>query len=501
VALRFGKKKTGDSDGSGDGPKDDESFQAQPDKARGWFEHGHKAADPDYALTCFANGIKLDPSPMSAHEAMFEAARKYCGKPAAGKELRRIDGPHPVEKFAAAEFAWMKDLNNPALALKFLDASIKAMQWVAEVGRWHCPHVLNVLRLQKKPSKSNLLSARDLFPELGAWDEALAAGEDALRLDPDDASLEIELKDISAQRAMDQGRYEEAAGEEGGFRKFVKNPEAQRELAEAASISGGLDVAGRNLERARREYEKSPEVPDVLNQYAQLLRAVDTPESMEQAYAIFMKGFEATGQYRFRAFAGDIRIAQARERLKPLQATVNQGTANNDAATAYEEARGTLLELQHAEFIERIKEYPTDRKLRQRLGEVQFELGRYDDAMPCFQEAKDDPQLKVRAGHMLGRSFAAQSWHDDAVKEFKEALQRVEPGDKDTELAIRYDLMVSLMEHAGTERSVEHAREALEICSSILRKDVTYRDIRNRRSESDQLVKELSRPAASGDSP
>ncbi len=500
MALRFGKKKPGDSDDSGNGGKDAESFQAQPLKARGWFDHGHKAADPDYALTCFANGIKLDPSPMSAHEAMFEAARKYSGKPAGGKELRRIDGPHPVEKFAAAEFAWMKDLNNPGLALKFLDASIRAMQWAAEVGRWHCPHVLNVLRRQKKPAKSSFLSAKDLFPELGAWDEALAAGEDALRLDPDDAALEIELKDISAQRAMDQGRYDEAAGEEGGFRKFVKDPEAQRELEEAAAISGGLDVAGRNLERARQEYDKSPEIPDVINQYAQLLRAVDTPESVEQAYAIFMKGYKVTGQYRFRAFAGDVRIAQARERIKALKDKPDQGTANSDDATAYEKARGTLLDLQHTEFSERIKEYPTDRKLRQQLGEVRFELGRYDDAMPCFQEAKDDPQLKVRAGYMLGRSFAGKAWHDVAIQEFKEALQRVEPGDKDTELAIRYDLMVSLMDHAEKERSLEHAREALEICSSIVRKDITYRDIRQRRSQADKLVRELSGPASSDES-
>ena len=498
MALRFGKKKPGDSDDSGNGGKDDESFQAEPLKARGWFDHGRKAADPDYALTCFANGIRLDPSPMSVHEAMFDAARKYVGKPASGKELRRIDGSHPVEKFAAAEFAWMKDLNSPALALKFLDASIKAIQWAAEVGRWHCPHVLNVLRLQTKPSKANFLAAKDLFPELQAWDEALAAGEEALRLDPQDASLEIELKDISAQRAMEQGRYEEAAGEEGGFRKFVKDPEAQRELEEAAAISGGLDVAGRNLERARKEYEKSPEVPDVLNQYAQLLRAVDTPESVEQAYGIFIKGYEVTGQYRFRAFAGDVRISQARELIKGMKKTLDQGTANSDAATAYEDARGTLLELQHTEFSERIKEYPTDRKLRQQLGEVLFELHRYDDAMPCFQEAKDDPQLKVRAGYMLGRSFAGKAWHDVAIQEFQEALQRVEPGDKDTELAIRYDLMVSLMEHAGKERSAEHAREALDICSSIVRRDITYRDIRDRRSQADQLVKELS-PAAPSD--
>ena len=102
MALRFSKKKPDDDD-AGDSGKEALAFQAQPEKARGWFEHGRKAADPDYALTCFANGIRLDPSPMSAHEAMFDAAVKYTGKPAAGKDVRKIDGPHPVEKFAAAD--------------------------------------------------------------------------------------------------------------------------------------------------------------------------------------------------------------------------------------------------------------------------------------------------------------------------------------------------------------------------------------------------------------
>ncbi len=499
MALRFTRKKPDDAEESNDGGKQEQAFEAQPERARGWFEHGHKAADPDYALTCFANGIRLDPSPMSAHEAMFAAAIKYTGKPAAGKEIRKIDGSHPVEKFAAAEFAWMKDLNSAPLAVKFLEASVKARQWAAEVGRWHCPRILAVLRRQKKPSKTMFLAAKDLFPELTAWDEALAAGMDALTLDPGDVNLENELKDISAQRAMDQGRYEEAAGEEGGFRKFVKDPEKQRELGEAGSIAGGLDVAGRNIERARKEYEQSPEVPDVINQYAQLLRALATPETLDQAYAIFMKGHTVTGQYRFRASAGDIRVSQARAKVTALQDKLDQPGSNSELQAEIDAARSELLDLQHTEYTARIKEYPTDRLIKQQLGEVLFELGKFDDAMQCFQEAKDDPKLRVRATHMLGRSFAAETWHDDAIKEFKEALERVEPGDKETELSVRYNLMVSLMEFARDEKSLESAREALEICSSIVRKDITYRDIRACRSQVGELIKELAGTASSKD--
>jgi tetratricopeptide (TPR) repeat protein len=291
---------------------------------------------------------------------------------------------------------------------------------------------------------------------------------------------------------MDQGRYEEAAGEEGGFRKFVKDPEKQRELEESGAVAAGLDIAGRNLERAAKDYESSPDVPDAINRYAQLLRAVGTPESLDKAHEIFMKGHTETGQYRFRASAGDIRIEQARDRLIQLQK--QQAAGSNDVATALEEARGTLLELRHVEYTQRVKEYPTDRRIRQQLGEVVFDQGRYDDAMPCFQEAKDDPQLRVRAGYMLGRSFAAQEWHDMAIQEYKEALERVEPGDKNTELSVRYDLMVSLMEFSRQEKSLELAREALDICSSIARKDITYRDIRACRMQADKLIKELSRP-------
>ena len=506
MALRFGRKKPQESAAAGDGDNGREqvAFEPQPEKARRWFEHARLAAETynhDYALTCYASGIKLDPSVMSAHEAMYAAAVKYCnggGKPATGKEIRKFEGPHPVEKFAAAEFAWLKDLNNGSLGLKFMEAAVRAYDWVAEVGRLHAPRVLRVLRGQKKLSKGNFLAAKDLFPQVEAWDEAIAAGEEALRLDPQDATLENELKDLSAQRAMDQGRYEEAAGEEGGFRKFVLDPEKQRELADAESISGGLDVGKRNLERARKAYEQSPGVPDVINQYGQLLKVVGSAEAREEAHALFLKGYQDTGQYRFRAVAGDIRIEDAQQEVNELGEKLIVGGGNTDVKTAHDEARRALLDLQYAEYGERVKEYPTDRRLRHQLGEVEFALGRYDEAMQCFQEAKDDPKLRVRGGYMLGRCFAAESWHDIAIQEYKEALERLEAGDKDTELSIRYELMISLMEHARLEKSLELARESLEICSSIARKDITYRDIRTCRKQVDELIKELSGPSSDG---
>ena len=79
-------------------------------------------------------------------------------------------------------------------------------------------------------------------------------------------------------------------------------------------------------------------------------------------------------------------------------------------------------------------------------------------------------------------------------------LAGVEPGDRillgasgeaERELPIKYDLMVSLMEQARAERSGAAAREAGEICSAIVRRDISYRDIRMKRKDIDALVKEF----------
>ena len=84
-----------------------------------------------------------------------------------------------------------------------------------------------------------------------------------------------------------------------------------------------------------------------------------------------------------------------------------------------------------------------------------------------------------------------------AIEEFKEALLSIDVADKTRELDIRYDLMLSLMEHARAENDPGLAREARDICSNIARKNIGYRDIRVRRSEVGQLLKDLDGKSSS----
>jgi len=472
-------------------------FQPQPEKARRWFDHGRTMAassNHDYALTCFASGIKLDPTDMSAHEAMWESAVQYVtrgGKPATGKEYKQIDGPTPVDRFAAAEFAWMKDLNNVTRAIEALAAAGKAGQ--TAFGQWAAAKVKNIVFKQKKVSKSLLVRAKDAFSEVGAWDEAFQCGEAATKLDPSDNALIAELKELTAQRAIAQGGYAGTQGGEGGFRTFVRDSEKQRALEEQDSISAGADTQTRNLGRAKELYEANPESPEAITRYVQLLKRDEANE--ELAHEILMKAYESLGEYRFRAAAGDLRIAQKRRLLRTAKDALKKSPNDEALKQAVEEKTADLLRLESDEFGERAEKYPTDRTIRFELGRLLFQQGRFEEAMPAFQATKEELRLRVASAHLLGKCFASEGWHPEAIAEFNEALQNIDATEKDRELEIRYDLMNSLLEAARAEQSVGLAKEAADICSAIVRRDITFKDIRTRRKEVDELIRELGGPA------
>jgi len=500
--VAFFKKRPPDDEGPDNGkPNGDAPFEPQPEKAQKWFEHARTAAmssNYDYALSCYANGLKLDPETMSAHDAMMEVAVRYMnkgGKPAGGREIRAIEESHPIGRFVAAEFAWMKDFMNSGLALKAVDAAVKAGQ--LEWGHAVASKVLGLMRRQKKVGRSTWLSAMNTFRDVHAFNEALAAGEAALALDPTDSNLDHELKNLSAQRAMDQGRYEDAAGQEGGFRGMVKDIEKQRELDEADRLSISGSAEERKFSVAERDYQENPQSPENISKYAQALKKQGTSETLRKAGEVLLKGFQDTGEYRFRMSAGDIEIDKARRRERALQDKLQQNSLNGELQAQYEQARTARLKLESEEYNERAERYPTDRRIRFQLGEIAMELGDFGKAMECFQTAKDEPRLAVRSSHLLGQCFAHEHWHKEAIEEFKEALAGLDVTDKDRELDIRYDLMLSLIEHARSERDADLAREARDICSNIARRNIGFRDIREKRNDVEGLLKEI----ATGDSP
>ena len=489
----FGKKKKS-SEGDDEVNEDQieaTSYTPQPEKATKWFAHARTMADSanfETALVYYASGLRFDPQNQEAINAMLQVGIKHSGeggKRISSKAAKSVEGPEPVDKMAVAILYWMSDLQNSTLGIKALEAICAAEQH--STGRILAAHVLSLVRRGKKPTKQQFVTVKDLCKELHAWDEALAAGHDAIHLDPSDGSLDHEIKDITAQRAMAAGGYEEDAGTEGGFRKFIKDADKQREIEEEESLAGAGGGSERAIARAKERFLEAPDIAENVNRYGTMLRREGTTESLVEAEKVFMKGFKSTNEYRFRMTAGDIRMQRFRTRIQSLEAD-----DSSDAADRLATLQNQLLEFEESEYRERAERYPTDRAIRFHLGEVAFRRGDTDTAMGCFQKSKDEPRLRAASGHLLGRCFAAEGWHGEAVAEFEDVLAKIDATEADRELEVRYDLMCSLIELATSEQSQDHAKAALDICSGIARKDISYRDIRDRRRQIDDLVRSMN---------
>ncbi len=495
----FNWKKTGDPAANADEKTVKGVVEPQPEKAVKFLQHATamvKSGNFEYALNLFASAVKLDAGNMAFHQSMFETAKSFCqggGKPASSKEIKAIDDGvgGNMSKLAAAEFIWMRDLNNLPAAMKFLEFAGKLS--MPELGRWLSPMVLNLVRIQqkKKASKSLWIQSKNLFSEVDAWNEAFSCGDEAVRMDPTDSKLVTELKQLTAARAIQQGGYNNTVNQEGGFRSNLKDADKQRALQEQDSIAAGGDTDSRNLERAKLDWETTPAMPENVQKYGTLLRRTGTPESEAKAQEVYLDGFTRLGEYRFRMAAGDIRIAQSRRKFRDAESALAKDPANQNLKDTLKTIRDVCLELEGSEYADRMEKYPTDRTLKAEVGRIWFELGRFQEAMPCFQAAKDEAKCRLNAAHMLGKCFAAESWHVEAIGEFREALQVLDATGGDRELDIRYDLMNSLIEQARADKSAGPAKEAAEICSAILRKNIGYKDIRDKRKLIDTVIKDL----------
>jgi tetratricopeptide (TPR) repeat protein len=471
-----------------------EAFLPDPEKANAWFDRARQMAEShnyESAFAFFASGFKLDPRDIEVHREVLQIASTYYdrgGEPATSKQIKQVDGSSNIEKFVTAIFVWWHDITNPKFGMKAIAAAVNAEQ--AKYGCEMADVVLSMMqRGGKKLSHKELKNLMVLFKSTDAWDQAIKVGQAALRMKPDDTILERELNELSAERAMSEGGYENV-GEEGGYRGMVKDIDKQRELEEEESLAGAGGSSERVLARAKKEFEENPSSPDAVTGYVKVLKKQGTLESIKLAFQVLMQGFKATQQYRFRMEAADIKISIGLQQIEQMEEALAR-EPSDELREGVKNARKELQEFQKKEYEERATKYPTDRKIRFQLGELAVLEGDVNLAMECFQKAKDEPRLRVRAGQELGRCFTTEGWYSEAIGEFKESIKALAGADNATELSLRYDLMQSLSAKAKKDANIDLAKEAMDICSRIARKDISYRDIRECRRNLDELVKEL----------
>jgi tetratricopeptide (TPR) repeat protein len=102
-----------------------------------------------------------------------------------------------------------------------------------------------------------------------------------------------------------------------------------------------------------------------------------------------------------------------------------------------------------------------------------FQLERYSDAIPVFQQARQDPKYRGDAAIALGRSFLESGFTDEAIDTLHDVIENYElKGDaKSKDMYYWYGRALELKGDMAS---------ALKSYSQVFQWDANYRDVQSR---------------------
>jgi tetratricopeptide (TPR) repeat protein len=170
-------------------------------------------------------------------------------------------------------------------------------------------------------------------------------------------------------------------------------------------------------------------------------------QAYEKAQAIDQHDFTVTMKM------GDLRIAEAQERLKALPAGSPEAAA----------AKKQLVDFEIAEYRQRVERQPTDMTHRFNLASRLLSTGDVDAAAGEFQKTVNDPRLRKQSHRGLAICFTKRNLLDLAIQQYKLFLPLVEDELSDEAKDGRYQLARLLEDRGQTAEAIEEFEKLVSI--------------------------------------
>jgi tetratricopeptide (TPR) repeat protein len=439
-------------------------------------------------------GLQWDPSDLEAVRSLMQAAGEYMnasGKKAASKDIGKV-----ASDARGAVRRYLSELTTVAFKPADLVANLKAGEAAGGVqaegvAGFFGERALTLAKREKKPRKDVFVRLMDVFNTARSFKLAVEAGVIAQQLDPSDGALQAEVRNMMAQQTMASGGFDQV-GQEGGFRKNIRNVARQADLEAADRMVRTDDEKDRLVVAAEKEYQEKPGDAVAIDTYGKRLIERGKAGDHLRAMTVYNAAYEATRQFRFRQKAGDIQIQLARRSLAHAKQVAEKRPDDADATAKLESLQKELDRIELAELELRVQNYPTDLALKFALGKKLFDVGRFDDSIHYFQEAQDDQKARASVLYYMGRAFLSLTgWEAEAISTLRRAIAEVSDERGELALELRYYLMAALLTKAKRDRERASAEEADELAAGIAMQKFNYRDIREQRANIKQLLEEL----------
>ena len=400
--------------------------EADRKKAQTFFDYGKGAADTgnfEYAIQMYLDGLAIDPENTEAHQFLRDISLKR--KASGGKDLGMFEkmklkkgGKDDQETMTAAEKLLAYNPGDTGAMVTVFESAYRAgfydtVMWIGKIAM--DANVSN----PKGPDYKTFITLKDVYRGLQQWPEAVAACSWAAKLRPDDMDLQKELKDLGAQQSITQGKY----GVAKSFRDSVRDSDKQQKLMRMDSDVRTVDMMQAQINDAEAEWKAEPNEAGKLMKYVDALRKTESMEHENQAIEVLEDAFKRTGQFRFRKAVGEIKLQQLTRMERSLRSALQQNPGDADLKKQYAQFARERAEEELKEYTLWAENYPTETGFRFNAAQRLFLLGRFDEAIPVFQNARQDPKYRVDATTLLGRAFMEAGFMDEAVDTLRDAIE------------------------------------------------------------------------------
>jgi hypothetical protein len=333
---------------------------------------------------------------------------------------------------------------------------------------WIGPILIKANHDNKKPDYNKYLIMRDIYKALEQWEEALDATRYAAQIRENDMELQTDYKNLSAMVTMKRGGYDKA-GKEGGFRSMMANVAAQDKLIEDNKDVQSDDFLSRQIREAEAQYKTDPADGKMIK-LCDALERTETLENENRASELLQEWYAKTKSYRFRLRSGKIHIRQLERQRRMMETELKANPNDARLRSDYEQFRVEQADFELKEYTAWSEQYPTDLSYRYEMAKRLFMLKRFDEAIQWFQQAANDPKLKVDASILLSRSFLEAGFVDEAA----DVLQGII-----AEYQLRDDRWMRMLYWRA--RALEAKKEAaIKLYSQIAQIDFRYLDVQAR---------------------
>jgi len=397
----------------------------------------------------------------SAKKGFFNISTASIGVMKAQRELKK----NPKRTVEMLEEVLESEPYNRQANLLLKEAAVAA-GW-SEIGVF----ALKTL-LEENPRDVKVLNELGrLYHDLGDHENEVEIYNQLTAINPLDAQSLRLGKDASARGSMKRGGWTQAES----YRDLIKDKDEAISLEQQSRIRLTGEALDQQIAETYARHQAEPENLDFARRLGALSEQKEDLESAIRWYqyaADLAKGAD-TGLLRK---ISDLEIKCLEREISGHEEFLSTYSARDEV---YTEKSGQLraAKVRRAEILiadaqERVKRNPTDLQLRFELGESFFNAGRFREAVPELQRARQNPHARLKAMNVLGCCYGELGMLDLAMKQLEEASREILSMDA-MKKEIVYNLGLTYERTGELEKSLACMKQIYEV-------DYDYRDVARR---------------------